>query len=55
LVKSGGYDYPYDWGHYYTDAQHYEGYYYEVTQLVLAVLADYDLAALRAVLMDIFK
>lgn len=26
LVKSGGYYYAYDWGYYYTDAQHYEGY-----------------------------
>jgi len=47
LVKSGGYDYAYDWGHYfdyYTDAQHqhYEGYELSFAELVLAVLGDID-------------
>jgi len=41
-VKSGGYDYPYDWGHYYTDDQHYWGYEVSFAYLVSAVLADID-------------
>jgi len=46
-VKSGGYDYAYDWGHYcdyYTDAQHqhYEGYELSFAFLVSAVQVDID-------------
>jgi len=42
VVISGGDDYAYDWGHYYTDAQHYEGYVITETELVSAVLEDID-------------
>jgi len=41
-VRSGGSDYPYDWGHYYTDAQHSWGYEVSFAFLVSAVLSDID-------------
>jgi hypothetical protein len=39
-VKSGGYDYAYDWGYYYTDDQHYYGYEVSYRELLAAAAED---------------